>query len=311
MWGLAAGLVEALQAIHAKGLLHRDLKPSNVLLAGDGPRVIDFGIARTLEGTSLTGTGAVIGTPGFMSSEQAEDRRVGTASDVFALGAVLTYAATGNEPFGTGAPRAVLHRVIHQQPHLDAVHGPLHDLITACLAKDPTERPTLPQLLNEITAHWEPPDDVPGATRWPTGVTTLIQRQSITPTTPYTVQPSGSLHHAPTATAPTKEDLTRRFQEASRLGDAGNHAEAARLFAEVATERARVLGPDHPGTLASRHNHAWEIGEAGNHPEAARLFAQVATDCARALGDDHPHTLTSRHNHAWHLPQVEERGGGR
>src|SRR6201985_3470116 len=99
---LTAGLAEGLGAIHAAGVVHRDLKPSNVLLAEDGPRIIDFGISRAAEASMLTGTGVVFGSPSFMSPEQARGHRVGPPSDVFSLGAVLTFAATGEGPFGTG-----------------------------------------------------------------------------------------------------------------------------------------------------------------------------------------------------------------
>ncbi len=105
VWKLAAGLVEALQAVHSCGLVHRDLKPANVLLALDGPRVIDFGISPSLEKTAMTSTGMIVGTPSFMSPEQAEGARVGPASDVFSLGCVIVFAATGRGPFG-GGPQA-------------------------------------------------------------------------------------------------------------------------------------------------------------------------------------------------------------
>ena len=102
LWRLAAGLVEALAAVHSRGLIHRDLKPPNVLLAADGPRVIDFGISQALDATTATATGMIVGTPSFMSPEQAESLPVGPASDVFSLGCVLAYAATGSGPFGAG-----------------------------------------------------------------------------------------------------------------------------------------------------------------------------------------------------------------
>ncbi|WP_333732973.1 serine/threonine-protein kinase [Streptomyces sp. IBSBF 3010] len=148
VWALAAGLVEALQAIHAAGLLHRDLKPSNVLLAADGPKVIDFGLSRTADATALTGAGTALGTCGFMPPEQAEGGKVGQAGDVFALGAVLAFASTGREPFGQGPPLAILHRVVNGEPRLDGLHGPLRLLISACLAKDPAARPTLRNFSN-------------------------------------------------------------------------------------------------------------------------------------------------------------------
>ena len=120
LWPLLAGLVEALQAIHACGVVHRDLKPANVLLATDGPRVIDFGISRAADGTALTAAGVVFGTPGYMSPEQAEGRGAGPASDVFALGCVVAYAAAAQGPFGTGTAAAILYRVVHAEPVLDA-----------------------------------------------------------------------------------------------------------------------------------------------------------------------------------------------
>src|SRR6185437_7228216 len=122
--------------------VHRDLKPSNVLLADDGPRVIDFGISRAAEASVLTRTGLVIGSPGFMSPEQAEGREVGTPSDVFSLGAVLTFAATGQGPFETGPTAALVYRIVHAQPDVGGVPAQLRLLVERCLAKDPRRRPT-------------------------------------------------------------------------------------------------------------------------------------------------------------------------
>jgi hypothetical protein len=152
VWRLAGGLVEALQAVHAGGLVHRDLKPANVLLAADGPRLIDFGISRALEGAGMTVTTLIVGTPAFMSPEQAEGLPVGPASDVFSLGSVIAFAATGAAPFGAGAsgPLIVAYRVVHAQPDLSHVPVPLTDLVAACLAKNPADRPQLPQLMDAI-----------------------------------------------------------------------------------------------------------------------------------------------------------------
>ena len=149
---LAAGLAEGLGAVHAAGVVHRDLKPSNVLLAADGPRVIDFGISRAVDATHLTRTGMVIGSPAFMSPEQVEGGAVGPASDVFSLGAVLAFAATGEGPFGPGAPTALMYRVVHGTPRLDRLPGPVRPLAERCLAKDPGQRPTAAQFLAELTA---------------------------------------------------------------------------------------------------------------------------------------------------------------
>ena len=151
---LAAGLAEGLGAIHAAGIVHRDLKPSNVLLAEDGPRIIDFGISRAAEASMLTGTGLVVGSPGFMSPEQAQGHAVGPPSDVFSLGAVLTFAATGEGPFGTGSSATLLYRVVFTPPATGDLPAGLRPLVERCLAKDPEQRPTTGQLLAELdTAH--------------------------------------------------------------------------------------------------------------------------------------------------------------
>jgi serine/threonine protein kinase len=147
---LAAGLAEGLLAIHAAGLVHRDLKPSNVLMADDGPRVIDFGISRAMEASSVTSTGMVVGSPGFMSPEQAEGHEVGPPSDVFSLGAVLAFAATGEGPFGSGSSAALIYRLVHNPPDLNRVPIETRSLIERCLAKDPSRRPSPHQLLTEL-----------------------------------------------------------------------------------------------------------------------------------------------------------------
>ncbi|MDI3420352.1 serine/threonine-protein kinase [Streptomyces luteolus] len=149
---LAGGLAHALQAIHGAALVHRDLKPSNVLLTIDGPRVIDFGIARALDPAVdgiRTHTGAVIGSPGFMSPEQVRGQRLTPASDVFCLGSVLAYAATGRMPFGTAdsGMHAVMFRIAEEEPDLSGVPARILPLVRDCLAKAPEQRPTVNDLL--------------------------------------------------------------------------------------------------------------------------------------------------------------------
>ncbi|MER5299056.1 protein kinase [Streptomyces lasiicapitis] len=140
---LGAGLAEALAHVHGLGLVHRDVKPSNVLLTLDGPRLIDFGIARATDGTaSLTSTGVSIGSPGYMSPEQILGKGVTGAADVFSLGAVLVYAATGGSPFPGDSSAALLYKVVHEQPELHSLTGDLRELAAACLAKSPDDRPT-------------------------------------------------------------------------------------------------------------------------------------------------------------------------
>lgn len=150
---LVAGIAEALQAIHRAGVVHRDLKPANVLVAGDGPRVIDFGIARAADAAALTGTGLRIGTAAFMAPEQALGRQATPATDVFALGALAAYVAGGVPPFGNGPESGALYRVVHEHPDLSRVPRDLHDLMAWCLAKRPGERPTTVELIGFVRAH--------------------------------------------------------------------------------------------------------------------------------------------------------------
>lgn len=163
---LGAGLAEALGAVHALGLVHRDVKPSNVLLTLDGPLLIDFGIARATDGTaSLTSTGVSVGSPGYMSPEQILGRAVTGAADVFSLGAVLVYAATGASPFPGDSSAALLYKVVHEEPRLGSLEGELRDLAAACLAKDPARRPAPGEVAarlapggaaRSVTAGWLP-----------------------------------------------------------------------------------------------------------------------------------------------------------
>ncbi|WP_318208956.1 serine/threonine protein kinase [Streptomyces sp. SJL17-1] len=146
---LGAALAEALEAIHACGLVHRDLKPGNIVMAPDGPRVLDFGIARALESTRLTATGSAFGTPGYLAPEQALGEEVTGAADVFALGAVLV-AAAGGRPFGDGTPMGLMYRAVHEDPDLASVPEPLRGLVGRCLAKDPAERPTPEEILDVL-----------------------------------------------------------------------------------------------------------------------------------------------------------------
>ncbi|MFD4879736.1 protein kinase [Streptomyces sp. NPDC058420] len=154
---LAAGLAHALQDIHAAGIVHRDLKPSNVLVTIDGPRVIDFGIARALEtlaGDGLTRTGSLVGSPGFMAPEQVRGDRITPACDVFCLGSVLAYAATGTLPFGTAnsGVHALMFRIAQEEPDLSGVPEGIADLVRDCLRKDPATRPTLHHILDRTGA---------------------------------------------------------------------------------------------------------------------------------------------------------------
>ncbi|WP_303246548.1 serine/threonine-protein kinase [Streptomyces sp. NA04227] len=182
---LAAGLVEALREIHRVGLIHRDLKPGNVLLAHDGPRVIDFGIARVTDATPLTSTGVAIGTPPFMAPEQFRRGTVSAATDVFSLGSVLVYAATGHGPFDGDHTHAIGFRVVYEEPDLDGLAPELHSLVLPCLDKDAGQRPTLEVLLRalvEAGQSGEPQSSAPP-------VPSVLPPATPPPTVPPTVPP--------------------------------------------------------------------------------------------------------------------------
>ena len=150
---LGAALAEGLAAIHACGIIHRDLKPGNVILADDGPRIIDFGIAKSANSTSLTAPDAVIGTLHYMSPEQLSGQRLTKQSDIFALGAILAYAATGHDPFDASNILRLHAQILNGRPDLDPLTGDLRDIISACLAREPGDRPSTADLL----ARFNPP----------------------------------------------------------------------------------------------------------------------------------------------------------
>ncbi|MEE4544707.1 serine/threonine-protein kinase [Streptomyces sp. V4-01] len=181
---LAVGLAHALADIHAAGLVHRDLKPSNVMVTIDGPRVIDFGIARALETVTddgaVTYTGAMVGSPAFMSPEQVRGDRVTPACDVFCLGSVLAYAATGLQPFGAASSgvHAQMFRIVQEPPDLDAVPAPLRELVAACLVKEPELRPSLDAVQERLAAFGEP--RVPDGEPWlPGAIVAQLGRQAV------------------------------------------------------------------------------------------------------------------------------------
>jgi serine/threonine kinase PknH len=269
---LVAGVAEALQAIHAVGLVHRDLKPSNVLLAADGPRVIDFGIARAIQEPGLTRTGMLVGSPQFISPEQAQGGAVTAAADVFALGALAAYAATGRPSFGTGDGTAVLYRVLHQDPDLSGCSDRLLAVIGPCLAKDPTARPAPAQVIEQCRALVPP--------------RTLVFTQSWLP--PATAADLGS-HAAPGAVAaphpqlapagvPAYRDgeptLPRTLRETGRsrraAGPRGRRrmprtALAALLAAGVLVAAGALYGL----AAAAFHGHSPSTDDAAGHPDGA------------------------------------------
>jgi len=227
---LAGGLAEALQAFHRIGLVHRDLKPSNVLLLDDGPRVIDFGISKALEddsGTALTATGTVLGTPAFMSPEQAVGREVGEPSDIFSLGSVLTFAATGRGPFGDGSTHALLFRVVHEQPVLSGVPSGVLPLIAACMSKEPGDRLRAADI-TAMALGSVPVEADPGLVESPGGVET-----------PGVVDPQGSVE----ATGPVGDP----GRVAAPVGGPGGTVLASGSVGPGATEAATASASRRPG----------------------------------------------------------------
>ena len=225
---LAAGLAEGLGAIHAAGIVHRDLKPSNVLLAEDGPRIIDFGISQAAEASMLTGSGPVLGSPGFMSPEQARGQRVGPPSDVFSLGALLTFAATGQGPFGTAPSATLLYRVVFASPDTTGLPTELRPLVERCLAKDPHQRPSTEQILTELNTDppapgWLPepitqafpshPPTEPGPV-----VPTAADGLSVPPTTPPTAAPRAGATPGPALPPPATGTQTPGRRAEGRPG---------------------------------------------------------------------------------------------
>jgi serine/threonine protein kinase len=213
LYGLATGLAEALTVIHAAGIVHRDLKPSNVILTQSGPKVIDFGIAQTLDATSVTGTGMMVGSAGFMAPEQVTGRP-GPAADIFVWGVTIGYAAAGHSPFGTGDTNAILYRVLYADPDIAAVPEPLKPMVEAALAKDPQSRPAAHELLDRLTSTSMRPALIPHRL-YDTPTQTVLAR-TWQETGPHASQPpaNGSLLLAPAAasTRPGRKKVSRRVK---------------------------------------------------------------------------------------------------
>jgi outer membrane protein assembly factor BamB len=228
LWRLAAGLADALRAIHAAGLVHRDLKPANVLLAPDGPRVIDFGIARALADPRLTTTGSIIGTPAFMSPEQVEGDVARPPSDVFSLGSVLAFAASGSPPFSGGpgvSMASEMYRIAHKPPELDAVPAELRELVQACLAKQPALRPDLGQVAERCEQVAEHLGMSP-AIFWPSDIGAAIDtQQAVVAAQVQGIQaPSDSVPAFPARPAAMRTEPAaggREVTDPSRLGPPG------------------------------------------------------------------------------------------
>lgn len=285
---LGAGLAEGLLAVHHAGLVHRDLKPSNVLLSLDGPRLIDFGIARALDGTAtaVTHAGTVIGSPGYMSPEQATGGVAGPPSDVFSLGAVLAAAATGRPPFGEGPTVvAVMYRVLHEQPDLHSMPDGLRDVIEACLDKDPARRPAPQQILAYLLAE---ADTTASQTGWlPPAISEAVARIAT------------ELLHLDAPQAPTPPPVTEPSwptMPATRFGPSGfTQAPAPQVRTTANRPRRRALAVTAlvatgvaAGVVGAVLANSSQSDNSGNAPAAntpsASSMTAPSTSAAAALG---------------------------
>ncbi|MEV3992349.1 serine/threonine-protein kinase [Streptomyces sp. NPDC049837] len=255
---IGAALSEGLVAVHEAGVVHRDLKPSNILLSPKGPRIIDFGIAWATGASTLTHVGTAVGSPGFLAPEQVRGAAVTPATDVFALGATLAYAAMADSPFGHGSSEVMLYRVVHEEPQLHGVPDALAPLVRACLAKDPEERPSTLQLsmrLKEIAAReaqglsdGRPPAPRPAARPLddrPTG--RLTERYTERTTQGRTPAPGARGAQAPRTSSPRNPS-----RPPSRTGGGGRTASRPGTGAGVRTGAGGARRPANPRLLRQR-----------------------------------------------------------
>ncbi|MFF9867644.1 serine/threonine-protein kinase [Streptomyces sp. NPDC013953] len=278
---LVAGIAEALQVIHAAGIVHRDLKPANVLLAADGPRVIDFGIARAADATSLTGSGVTIGTPSFMSPEQAAGRKVTAATDIFALGQVAAYAAMGSPAFGEGTSHGVLYRIVHEEPDLSGLPERLTELVTRCLTKDPDARPSVADILalcqaaNDQTALRRPEEWLPGAVAADITTRAAAPAPAAATTPPPPAAPPAG---APAAAAPAHPPTAPATPSAPPPGFGPPPAQAGHPQAPVQAPYGHTPPPAHGHTPPP----VQAQGPGGHHPYAHPVAGPYAPTAAQA-----------------------------
>ncbi|WP_331727923.1 serine/threonine-protein kinase [Streptomyces sp. NBC_00158] len=258
---LGAGIAEGLAAIHRCGLVHRDLKPGNVIMAGDGPRIIDFGIAHESGADAMTRTGPVMGTYAYMSPEQVRGEALSPAGDVFAFGSVLAFAATGRSPFDATTVPAIVHRVVSEAPRLDGLAVPLRELVGACLAKDPAQRPGMDEVLARLSVTGPGPA-AGGAPGGAAGAAPGVEFHGL-PTQPAAAPPGlPGLPGEPTAPAPARA-LSRRTL---LLGGTVGAATAA-----VAVP-AYLLRDSWPGS-ASEQDRTRPVARLEGHPQSLLCLA--------------------------------------
>ncbi len=291
---LAAGLAEGLEAIHSCGLTHRDLKPDNIILGADGPRIIDFGIARAPDAMRVTRTGTPVGTPSYMSPEQTEGVPVGPASDMFSLGTVLAYAATGANPFAGPSLASVVRRLIGPMPDLEGVPTEeLRSLVLSCWHHDPDRRPSPTEVLSrfadtDLSDAWPPAPPAAFAV----GATKPMATEVLAPLPPTLVVTAVPGTGSTTA-------LAALARKARRADEAEEPRAALLAHRALAADNARVLGPHHPDTLLCRQSTAFWLGRAGDLRGAVDALRDLEEECSRVLGSDHESTLKAREDLAY------------
>ena len=267
--------------MHARSLVHRDLKPTNVLLAADGPRVIDFGISRAMEGTAVTASNVIVGTPGFMSPEQSQGLPVGFSSDVFALGSVIAFAVTGTPPFGSGDLVATAYRIVHAQPDLSGMPTSLRNLVASCLAKAPAGRPSLTRLLDAIMAQSAFYPSVSPANFWPEPVAGLISSRQDS----FRTQVAPHVGSGPVAVMPS---LPHKLTAPARAGSGEDGEETTRTAARLSGIRSDpLIGRPEPPARESISGKPGSLRDQ-KPPDPAKL-AQLARQVSREPSVLMPH----------------------
>ncbi|MEU6661014.1 serine/threonine-protein kinase [Streptomyces sp. NPDC046821] len=279
---LGAALANALEQLHRSDVVHRDLKPSNIMVTAYGPKVIDFGIARAIGDARLTQTGAAVGTPAFMSPEQATGQEHDAAGDVFALAGVLVFAATGHGPFGQGQPADLLYRVRYAEPDLGAVPPSLLPLLTRCLAKDPAHRPTTAEIATQLhDGSGEFADHLPA-----TVLAEIGRRASdVWGVTAQRMTAPAAEAPAPASTRPTAASVSRRRFLALGGGASAGVAAAAGGFFYWSGQSESGAGPDDAG--AQPDNGANAKPTTGLAP----LWKAEDRDRQHELGPLFPHSV--------------------
>jgi eukaryotic-like serine/threonine-protein kinase len=285
--GLAAGLAESLCAIHAAGVVHCDLKPSNVLLSPDGPRVIDFGISRAAgpekSTVSAAGVGWVTGSPGFMSPEQALGGEIGPPSDIFSLGAVLTFATTGRGPFGRGSRPELAYRLVYGPPDLGEIPASLRPLVERCLAKDPAQRPTAGEVLEAANDGQPAPGWLPGPALGALAESTLAEgvlARAGAAEAPR--RPSGRRWWRPLAAAGvTSGMLAASVAVSFALGAVGPRSPATELAPRAVASPTPTTAPPAPAVPGTRPASAPPVSSPARGPRAAIVPAVVAAGTPR------------------------------